>query len=129
MARALDTNVVVRFLVNDHPEQTAVAQRLFQQDFIISASVFMESEWVLRSVFRWNRTSIATAFRSILDLPALVSAPPDIGWVLEHFAAGADFADMIHLAAAQGASVFATFDRAIAPIVGTATPIPIETLA
>jgi len=129
MTRALDTNIVVRFLTNDHPGQTAVAQRLFQQDFIISSSVFMETEWVLRSVYRWDRLRIAGAFRAILDLPAFVSAPPDITWVVERFAAGADFADMIHVTAAHGASVFATFDSGIAGIVDTEAPITIETLA
>jgi predicted nucleic-acid-binding protein len=128
MARALDTNVVVRFLTNDHPEQSAVAQELFRNDFVISSSVLMESEWVLRSVFRWNRGRIAAAFRDILDLPACLSAPPEINWVLERFAAGADFADMIHLCAAEGASAFATFDSDIARIVGAAAPLPIETL-
>jgi predicted nucleic-acid-binding protein len=125
----LDTNVVIRFLINDHPGQTAIAQSLFQQDFIISSSVFMESEWVLRSVYRWDRHRIAGAFRAILDLPALVSPPPDIAWVVDRFAAGADFADMIHLGAAHGASVFATFDSEIAKIVGATAPISIETLA
>ena len=129
MTRALDTNVVIRFLINDHPGQTGIAQRIFQQDFIISSSVFMETEWVLRSVYRWDRVRIASAFRAILDLPAFVSAPPEIAWVVERFAAGADFADMIHVTAAHGASVFATFDSGIAGIVDTEAPLPIETLA
>lgn len=129
MTRALDTNIVIRFLTNDNPEQVAIAQRLFQQDFIISSSVFMESEWVLRSVYRWNRQRIAMAFRSILDLPAFISAPPEMAWVIDRFSEGADFADMIHIGAAQGASAFATFDAGIAGIAGPTSPLPIETLA
>lgn len=46
---ALDTNVVVRLLVDDHPQQTRRARRLLEaRPVIILPTVLLESEWVLR---------------------------------------------------------------------------------
>ena len=49
---AVDTNVVVRLLVNDDPRQGALARRLFELDEIfIGVTVLLESAWVLESVY------------------------------------------------------------------------------
>ena len=129
MGWSADVNGVVLFLAKGPRVQSATSKDLLRSEFIISSAVLVETEWVLRSVFRGNQGRIAAAFRDILDLPACLSAPPEINWVLEHFAAGGDFADMIHLCAAEGASAFATFDSDIARIVSGGAPLPIETLA
>jgi len=48
---AVDTNVVVRLLVNDDERQAAVARRLFESDEIwIGVTVLLEAAWVLESV-------------------------------------------------------------------------------
>ncbi len=49
-------------------------------------------------------------------------------WVIERYRNGADFADMIHLASARGADVFATFDKAMAKRAGTQSPVFVETV-
>lgn len=42
--------------------------------------------------------------------------------------AGADFADMMHVGAAEGASSFVTFDRKLERRAGPDSPVAIETL-
>lgn len=96
--------------------------------FTIAISVFLETEWVLRSQYRWPRADIARNLLEIIDLSSIRDLPKGIGWALERYAAGADFADMIHLISPGVVDSFATFDRRLARKVGTDTPIPIETL-
>ena len=115
-------------MVEDTPDQSATARAVLSQDFILTASVVVETEWVLRSQYRWPREAIAAALREILDLPSLAGAPERIGWALDRFAAGADLADMVHIVSAEGASSFVTFDRRIARKAGPDARIAIETL-
>ena len=69
MTNALDTNVVVRMLAEIGTPQYETAKALFARRFTITVSVFMETEWVLRSVYHWPRERIAMAFGDIMDLP------------------------------------------------------------
>ena len=119
---------MVRALVDDDPDQSPRARDLLTHDFALSASVLVEIEWVLRSQYRWSRAAIAKALTELSDLPALVDAPPDLAWAIDRFAAGADFADMIHLVSAGAATRFVTFDRRLKKRAGPDTPLPIEML-
>ena len=60
---AVDTNVVVRFLVdNDDAAQHKRAVALFQTHSIwFCKTVLLESEWVLRSAFGFAEKDIASA--------------------------------------------------------------------
>jgi predicted nucleic-acid-binding protein len=49
-----------------------------------------------------------------------------VRWAIERFAAGADFADMIHIVAARGAVAFVSFESRLSKLAGTASPMPIE---
>ena len=50
--RAVDTNVVVRYLTGDQPEQAARAREVFRAGQVfVSTTVLLESDWVLRSVY------------------------------------------------------------------------------
>jgi predicted nucleic-acid-binding protein len=127
--RAVDTNVVLRWLVEDDPAQTAVARELFEQPVAISLTVFLESAWVLRSRYGFSAEEAATLLARVLELGKVFVADAElVGWALERFSAGADFADMIHLVSVHRHDSFATFDRSIAPAAGVTTPLPIETL-
>lgn len=129
LSRAVDTNVVLRYLTGDDPVQTPIATQLLRSDFMLTASILMETAWVLRSGYRWPRERIATALRELIDLPSAVAAPDGIKWALGKYANGADLPDMIHLLGAAGASTFATFDAGVEKAAGGDAPIPIETLA
>jgi len=130
MSRAIDTNVVIRYLTADDPVQTPIATETLRSGFVLPVTVLMESEWVLRSVYRWPRDRIATAFAEMIDLPTALSVPEGCGWALARFAQGADLADMLHVVTATGsASAFATFDAGVAALAGADSPLSVETLA
>ncbi|MDG2533385.1 type II toxin-antitoxin system VapC family toxin [Sphingomonas sp. HITSZ_GF] len=125
----MDTNILVRAVTGDDAAQTSLARALLTEPFVLLASVLVETEWVLRSQYGWSRNAIATALAELIDLPALAEGPAAIHWAVERFAAGADFADMVHLVSAGGATRFVTFDRRLKAKAGDSTPLPIETLA
>jgi predicted nucleic acid-binding protein len=110
---ATDTNVLVRFLVGDEPAQARRARRLVEKsDVFVCTSVLLETEWVLRSAYRFDAAAISAAFRGLLGLPNVASdSPAPLAQALDGYDAGLDFADALHLASAHGASVFYTFDR------------------
>jgi predicted nucleic-acid-binding protein len=101
---------------------------LAKEDFRISGTVLVETDWVLRSFYGWSRTQRAEAFKILLDFPNAVDVPKYAGWAVERMGAGADFADMMHVAVAAGASSFATFDRKLERRAGPDSPVVVETL-
>lgn len=113
---ALDTNVVVRFLVNDDPAQGRRARNLIARgDILVGTTVLLETEWVLRSAYGFSAAEIGRFFRALLGLPGLRTDDEErIARALDGYDAGLDFADALHLAFAGGAEAFATFDRRLA---------------
>ncbi len=109
---ALDTNVVVRFLVNDDKQQALRARTLIEVgDTYIPLTVMLESEWVLRSAYGFSATDILTFFRALLGLPGVsVGAPVQLAAALNGYEQGLDFADALHTAFSANAASFATFD-------------------
>lgn len=129
MAAAIDTNVLIRFLTGDDPAQAILAAERISQGFVLLPTVAVETEWVLRASYDWPREKIEAAFRDIIDLPEAIGFPAGIYWVLDRFAAGADFADMMHLSMAGEADAFLTFDRRIEKLAGDSPPVAVITLA
>src|SRR5579872_5826131 len=115
---AVDTNVVVRYLARDDARQTSRADELFRaKPILILKSVLLETEWVLRFSYGFDRELIAKALRGLAGLPNVgVEEPTAVGRALDWFADGMDFADALHLASSAGADQFATFDRKLAKI-------------
>ncbi|HUD92055.1 type II toxin-antitoxin system VapC family toxin [Sphingobium sp.] len=129
MAVAIDSNVLVRFLTGDDPAQAAVAAERISRGFVLLPTVAVETEWVLRSSYDWPRERIEAAFRDVIDLSEAIGFPVGLYWVLDRFAAGADFADMMHLSMAGEAEAFLTFDRRIEKLAGDSPPVAVITLA
>ena len=128
MSRAVDTNVVIRYLTLDDPVQSPIAAEVLRAGFVLSATVLIETEWVLRSVYRWPRNRIAEALADLIDLPSADIVPEGADWALARFAAGADLADMVHILTGIGAMTFVTFDSGVAENAGMNPPLPVETL-
>ena len=65
---AVNTNVLVRYVINDDPDQAqrAVKRLAGPQAVFIPHSVLLEMEWVLRAVYELDRAAILTAFRQVL---------------------------------------------------------------
>jgi predicted nucleic-acid-binding protein len=109
---AIDTNVLVRLVVDDDPDQTRRARKLFHRGgVLVTTTVLLESAWVLAGAYGLGRERVASSLRGVLGLEGVATeAPAAIAQALEWFDAGLDFADALHLAGASGASEFATFD-------------------
>lgn len=109
---AVDTNVVVRYLVGDHPEQSESARALFRDASIwVPATVLLETAWVLGKAYGYRPRQVAWALRLLGGLPTVTLQSADqmaraLGW-LDRM----DVADAIHLAQAADAQAFVTFDQ------------------
>jgi predicted nucleic-acid-binding protein len=113
---AIDTNVVVRFLVNDDPEQAQRARRLIEsEDVFLSTTVLLETEWVLRVAYKRSRARLLEMLRAFLGLPRVIAQDLRVAiTALEWAERGMDFADALHLAGAAACDAFLTFDRRLA---------------
>lgn len=111
--RAVDTNVIVRYLTGDDPVQSKKARAVIgQEPVFVPRTVVLEVEWVLRSAYGFPRERIIPALRALAGLPGVSVEDADLvakamGWAED----GLDFADALHLAAADGCEGFLTFDR------------------
>jgi predicted nucleic acid-binding protein len=113
---ALDTNVLVRYLLNDDEAQAAEAERLLDsgEALQVPITVWLELAWVLES-YDCSTEEIVRALRHLLGLPTLhTSDTVALLRTLEWFESGMDFADAFHLALASRAQLFATFDLDLA---------------
>jgi predicted nucleic-acid-binding protein len=113
---ALDTNVVVRFLVDDDAAQALRARKLLERESVfIPVTVLLETEWVLRAAYEFETAAIAGFLRALLGLPQVsVDDPRLIAEALRCYQGGVDFADALHLALAGEASALASFDGKLA---------------
>ena len=114
--KLLDTNVIVRTIMQDVPDQAQVAfEELSSGPVLVPLTILMEVEWVLRSRYKMARHDVNNALRNLL-LIEHVSTDNAIlvQQALDRHEAGADFADMIHTCAAPDADEFVTFDKALA---------------
>ena len=109
---ALDTNMLVRLVVNDHPQQADIAEQLLKtHNALISRTVLLETEWVLRFSYKLPRERIHAFFLLLLQTAnAVVEDESSVVMALEWYSKGADFADALHLSAC-GAAKMHTFDR------------------
>jgi predicted nucleic-acid-binding protein len=114
--RAIDTNVVVRFLTGDDPAQAVRARKLIDAgDIFIATSVLLEAEWVLRSGYGFPAARITEALRGLAGLPGVVVEDSAlVAKALDWAEQGLDFADALHLGRAEGCSAFMSFDRKLA---------------
>jgi predicted nucleic acid-binding protein len=110
---AVDTNIVVRYLTKDHPKQSMRARALVSEnDVLLSRTVILECEWVLRSVYGYSPREICGALRAFAGLSTVSTEDPVVvAQALDLAEKGVDFADALHLAAAEDCEVFATFDQ------------------
>ena len=75
--KAIDTNVLVRFLVNDDPRQSRVAKELFRgaelarESLYVSSLVLLETIWVLESAYGVGRDALVDTLGELLLLPTI----------------------------------------------------------
>ena len=120
----IDTNVLVRLIADDDLAQSSAANLLRQDNqLFVSLTVVMESEWVLRSAYRWSRRRIADALAILTSLENLDFELVEwVEWAIARYLEGADFADMIHIVANKENARLATFDKRLSKQAGTNSP-------
>lgn len=128
--RAIDTNVVLRMILNDDPAQAELARTAISEGCLVGSGVLMEVAWVLRSSYGLPRETIAIALETVVDIETVhVADEAGVRWAIERYRHhGADLADMLHIIAAKGSSSFASFEKHLAKQAGPDTPLPIERL-
>lgn len=127
---ALDTHVLLRFLLQDDAAQAAAATRLVRaaaeagETLYVAVSVALELEWVLRSRFKLNRAAVVQTFHGLLQAVELrFAAPAAVEWALSQYTeTGADFGECMHSAWANldGEAPMWTFNKAAAKLPGAA---------
>ena len=113
---AVDTNIVVRFIVRDDETQAQRSKAiLLDRGVWIAKTVLLETEWVLRSTYKYSRQAMHDALTDLLGLPGVEAEDSaEVAQALKWFAAGLDFADALHLASRPDGARFVTFDEALA---------------
>lgn len=118
---ALDTNVIVRYIAQDDPAQSAAATRIFE-DIIsdknhgfITSIALCETLWVLSRAYGQPREKLVEVVEALLKADNLELEHRDLVWnAKEDFRNGnADFSDYLiaRIGKAQGASTTLSFDR------------------
>jgi len=118
--RALDTNVLARFFVDDADDAQAARQRpaaiaaLAERSYV-SVTVLLELEWVMRGFYELPTRDISRVLRALAGIEHITLEERDAVLVaVDAFDKGLDFADALHLARSSRASGFATFDQRLA---------------
>lgn len=113
--RAVDTNVLARFVLRDDERQYALSRALFESNAVfVPITVALELEWVLRS-YGLPRAQVVRTIRNLLGLPDVTFEDSDrLREALRLVDEGADFADAFHLVRCGECTDFVTFDKALA---------------
>ena len=117
----LDTNVIVRYLVQDDAAQCAIVNRLFEQELTddtpgyLSLIALIEVVWVLQAGYESEREDVAAIIEKLLRSRAIVvESAETVCQALREFRAGrAEFADCLIERAGKtaGCSEIVTFDK------------------
>ncbi|HME83523.1 MAG TPA: type II toxin-antitoxin system VapC family toxin [Roseiarcus sp.] len=113
---AVDTNIVIRYLVKDDDAQSARARDVVRSGPIfLSPTVVLECEWVLRTLYGFSRSEVVRALEALCGTPDVsVGEAAAVKRAFQLAELGVDFADALHLAQAGDCEAFVTFDKRLA---------------
>ena len=114
----LDTNVLARYYIDDDTDAEAQRQRLAarrliesRQPLMVSKSVILELEWVMRGYYSFAQAEVASVIRHLLEQAHITVEDRDaVERALSNSEAGIDFADALHHASYKSCDSVATFD-------------------
>ena len=109
---SVDTNIVVTFLTErDDPSKDKVLDVMRHNLILVTATVLLESEWVLRAVYQVPRNEIEQAFRRLQAMPNVSFYPSDaVAKALNGNQGGLDLPDALHVSLSSDADAFITSD-------------------
>jgi len=111
--KSLDTNILVRYYVQDEQRQGAIATRIMTEEpeLFVSKTVLAELEWVLRGYYELTPDKIHPVLAHLLKLGNVTVEQGDsVEAALRYYRLGIDFADALHLASSRHCSTLLTFD-------------------
>lgn len=133
--KALDTNVLARFFIDDPDDLQAARQRpaaiaALSERAFVSVTVLLEFEWVMRGFYRMTRKDVARVLRALAGIEHVtIEDQGSVLTALDAFDAGLDLADALHVCRSGRATGFATFDRRLVRRAeGLALPHEVELL-
>lgn len=114
----LDTNALARYYIDDDADaeaqrQRKAARRLIEsgQPLMVSKSVILEFEWVMRGYYGFAQAEVASVMRHLLEQVHIAVEDRDaVEQALSNCEAGIDFADALHHASYRSCNSVATFD-------------------
>ena len=127
---AVDTNILVRFLTRDEPKAVVRVNTLLRtQQVWIPKTVLLETEWVLRTAYGYERDRLLQAFRGLVGLTNVhLEDALAVSQAMDWLASGLEFADALHLASCGEAEGFVTFDKALVRQAKALAPIEVSAL-
>ena len=121
--RGIDTNILLRHVMGDDPDQTAVARALITraeaagEQLLVTVPVLCELMWTLERSYRLTRAQIGEVVATLLGSPVfVVEERTPARLALADFENGrAGFIDYLvgQIARAQGCRTTLTFDEAL----------------
>lgn len=122
MRVALDTNVLVRYLVWDETTQSNEAANLIEsaETLVLSTIVLCETVWVLRRAYKFQPKAIVSVLQDLTTMPSVEIDRPVVEAGIGLLMAGGDFADGVILAESERAKAdyLASFDEKLAGLSG-----------
>ncbi len=116
----LDTNVLLRYIIQDEPKQAKLATRFIETRLslrnpgFIDQIVLCELVWVCESVYKFSRDDVAAMVQRVLETNVFIVERSDLAWkALERYRADLDFPDaLIGLTnSSYGCEQTVTFDK------------------
>jgi len=117
----IDTNVLVRFIVQDEPKQSKIATKLIETGLsaakkgFISSIVLCEVVWVLKRLYRQPKDRLLLVVKAILEAEVFEVEHRDCAWraYYDYDEGSADFSDyyLARINKTYGASFTVTFDE------------------
>jgi predicted nucleic-acid-binding protein len=115
MKITVDTNVLIRAAVRDDEKQAMAADKILKSAEIIAVTLpcLCEFVWVLRRLYKFDRSDIAGAIRALADTANVTLNRPAVEAGLAVLHAGGDFADGLIAYEGNwlGAETFVSFDK------------------
>ncbi len=117
---ALDTNALVRILVEDDLDQAKIVQDVIREEegkgrkILVLSEVLMEAVWVLESVYQCERIEIADFLDALVATPAYHFPDyPVVQEAVRQYREKGDFADLIIIGKARKhhAKMLFSFDK------------------
>jgi predicted nucleic-acid-binding protein len=124
----VDTNVLVRLIVNDDDRQARAVERFILENSTANARCYVsnmaliETVWVLETVYCYERSQVAEAMEAVLEVAQFdFDSPTDAKAAVDDFRRGpAEFVDCLigRMNRFVGCEYTVTFDRKAAKLEG-----------